>query len=340
MKLLVTGGAGFIGSNFVRYWNKKNKEDEIIVLDSLTYAGRRDNISELEKSDNFKFVEGDIVDEDLVGKLVSQVDTIVHFAAESHVDRSIMGPGVFLKTNIWGTFTLLEAVRGNLDVHFHHVSTDEVYGELEREAEEKFSEKTAYDPHSPYSASKAASDHLVRAYRDTYDIKMTLTNCSNNYGPYQHVEKLIPLAITNVLEGKPIPVYGDGGQIRDWLYVEDHCRGIEAVIKEGELGETYMIGGMKEEVTNLQVVKMILEIMEKDEGRFIELVKDRPGHDQKYAVDWSKISNQLSWEPEKSLREGLEETIEWYRDNQAWWEKVKGAEFEEYYKKQYSKDNE
>ncbi len=340
MKLLVTGGAGFIGSNFVKYWLGKNKQDEIVVLDSLTYAGRRENLRELEKNDNFEFVKGDIVDEDLVKKLVGKVDTVVHFAAESHVDRSIMGPGVVLETNIWGTFALLEAVRDNLEVHFHHVSTDEVYGELERDSSEKFSEKTAYDPHSPYSASKAASDHLVRAYRDTYGIKMTLTNCSNNYGPYQHVEKLIPLVITNVLEGKRIPVYGDGGQIRDWLYVEDHCRGIETVIKEGKIGETYMIGGMKKQVTNLQVVKIILQIMEKDEERFIDFVKDRPGHDQKYAVDWSKINEELGWEPRMSLKEGLEETIKWYRQNEDWWRKVKGVEFKKYYQRQYNKDNE
>lgn len=339
MKLLVTGGAGFIGSNFVHYWLEKNIEDEIIVLDKLTYAGRRENLEDLEERDDFEFVQGDIMDKGLADELVGRVDTVVHFAAESHVDRSIMGPGVFLKTNIWGTFRLLEAVRDNRQVHFHHISTDEVYGELERDSEEKFSEETAYDPHSPYSASKAASDHLVRAYRDTYGIKTTLTNCSNNYGPYQHVEKLIPLVITNVLEGKKIPVYGDGGQIRDWLYVEDHCRAIEKVIKEGKLGETYMIGGLKEEVTNLEVVKMILEIMGEGE-EFIEFVKDRPGHDQKYAVDWSKINRQLGWEPKMSLREGLEKTVEWYRENREWWEKVKNRKFEEYYQKQYEREDE
>lgn len=337
MKLLVTGGAGFIGSNFVRYWLEKNSEDEVVVLDKLTYAGRRENVADLEKESNFEFIKGDIVDEDLVNKLVGKVDTVVHFAAESHVDRSIMKPGEFLKTNIWGTFALLEAVRERRDVHFHHVSTDEVYGELERDSDEKFSEERAYDPHSPYSASKAASDHLVRAYGDTYGVKITLTNCSNNYGPYQHVEKLIPLVITNVLEGKKVPIYGDGGQIRDWLFVEDHCRGIETVLKSGELGETYMVGGMKKEVTNLEVIKMILQIMGKDEEKFIEFVKDRPGHDQKYAVDWSKINEELGWEPKVGLKEGLEKTVEWYKQNMDWWKEVKGKEFEEYYNKQYEK---
>lgn len=320
MKLLVTGGAGFIGSNFVRYWLEKNSEDEVVVLDKLTYAGRRENVADLEKESNFEFVKGDIVDEDLVNKLVGKVDTVVHFAAESHVDRSIMKPGEFLKTS-----------------HLNHAPTPHTPHRLKRDENEKFSEERAYDPHSPYSASKAASDHLVRAYGDTYGVKITLTNCSNNYGPYQHVEKLIPLVITNVLEGKKVPIYGDGGQIRDWLFVEDHCRGIETVLKSGELGETYMVGGMKKEVTNLEVIKMILQIMGKDEEKFIEFVKDRPGHDQKYAVDWSKINEELGWEPKVGLKEGLEKTVEWYKQNMDWWKEVKGKEFEEYYNKQYEK---
>ena len=277
-RLLVTGGAGFIGSNFVRYWLKKYPKDRLVVLDALTYAGRKENLDGLDKK-RLETVKGNILNQKLVEKLTQAVDTVVHFAAESHVDRSILGPRAFVKTNIEGTFNLLEAAR-KYDRRFHQISTDEVFGSLSRGSKEKFSEETHYDPSSPYAASKAAADHLVRAWVTTYGLKATISNCSNNYGPYHHPEKLIPLFVTNLLEGKKVPVYGDGGQIRDWLYVEDHCRAIDLILEKGKLGETYLVGGLTHEVTNLELTKILIKLLGKDE-ECLEIVKDRPGTEQK-----------------------------------------------------------
>lgn len=319
MRILVTGGAGFIGSNFVRYYIGKYPKDEIVVLDKLTYAGHKENLSGL----NVEFIVGDICDSETVSRAMEGVDIVVHFAAESHVDRSIIGPEAFIQTNVVGTHILLQQALKQQVKLFHHVSTDEVFGSLERRSKHKFNEETTvYNPRSPYSASKAASDHLVKAYYYTYGLPITVTNCSNNYGPYQYPEKLIPLAITNVLEGKKIPVYGDGGQMRDWLYVQDHCRAIDLVIKKGRVGETYLVGGLTDDVTNLEIIKMILKILGKGE-EMIEFVKDRAGHDQKYAVDWSKIKTELGWEPSVSLNMGLEKTVKWFQDNEWWWRPLK-----------------
>ncbi len=330
MKILVTGGAGFIGSNFIHYWLSKYPQDEIINLDKLTYAGNLDNLKDTAKKDNYRFVEGDICDAGLVNRLTKDIDLIVHFAAESHVDRSIDGPAVFIQTNIVGTQVLLDAAVKNKVDHFHHISTDEVFGALDLDSKEKFSEDTKYDPHSPYSASKASADHLVNAYYHTYGLPITITNCSNNYGPYQYPEKFIPRMITNIIDGKNIPIYGDGKYVRDWLYVKDHCRAIDLVIKKGRIGETYCVGGLVDEVNNLRLAELILEIMGESEDK-LEFIKDRPGHDRRYAVDWTKIKNKLGWQPEKSLEDGLSETVEWYRKNEYWWRSLK-KEAEEFYK--------
>jgi len=322
MKLLVTGGAGFIGSNFIIYWLKKYPNDTIINLDKLTYAGNLENLRPVEKNPNYEFVQGDICDPKLVDSLLKKVDTIVHFAAESHVDRSIVDPAPFIKTNIEGTYVLLEAALRNKVKKFHHVSTDEVFGALELNSKEKFNDATPYNPHSPYSASKASSDHLVRAYFDTYELPITISNCSNNFGPYQFPEKLIPLAITNLMEGKKVPVYGDGLYVRDWLYVEDHCKAIDLILQKGKVGETYLVGGLTEDIPNIEIIKRILKIMGKDETQ-IEYVKDRPGHDRRYAVDWSRINKELGWKPEHNFDEYLKITVDWYKNNQEWWKKLK-----------------
>lgn len=334
MKLLITGGAGFIGSNFILYWLKKYPQDTIINLDKLTYAGNLENLRSVEKNPHYKFVKGDICDQKLVNQLIKNVDIIVHFAAESHVDRSILDPAPFIKTNIEGTYVLLEAALKNGKKRFHHVSTDEVFGALPLNSKEKFNEKTPYNPRSPYSASKAASDHLVRAYYTTYNLPITISNCSNNFGPYQFPEKFIPLAITNLIEGKKVPIYGDGLYVRDWLYVEDHCRAVDLIINKGKIGETYFIGGLTEDISNIDVVKKIIKIMGKDES-VIEYVKDRPGHDRKYAIDWSKINRQLGWKPQHNFDEYLKITIDWYVKNQNWWKKIKSGEYQKYYEKQY-----
>ncbi len=322
MKLLVTGGAGFIGSNFILYWLKKYPNDTIINLDKLTYAGNLENLRSVEKNPNYEFVRGDICDPKLVNSLTEKVDTIVHFAAESHVDRSIIDPAPFIKTNIEGTYVLLEAALRNKVKKFHHVSTDEVFGALELNSKEKFNDNTPYNPHSPYSASKASSDHLVRAYFDTYELPITISNCSNNFGPLQFPEKLIPLAITNLMEGKKVPVYGDGLYVRDWLYVEDHCKAIDLILQKGKVGETYLVGGLTEDISNIEIIKRILKIMGKDETQ-IEYVKDRPGHDRRYAVDWSRINQELGWKPEHNFDEYLRITVDWYKNNQEWWKKIK-----------------
>jgi dTDP-glucose 4,6-dehydratase len=322
MKLLVTGGAGFIGSNFIIYWLKKYPEDKIVNLDKLTYAGNLENLRSVEKNPNYEFIKGDICDPQLVGELTKDVDVIVHFAAESHVDRSILDPAPFIKTNIEGTYVLLEAALRNKVKKFHHVSTDEVFGALSLGSSQKFNEKTPYDPHSPYSASKASSDHLVRAYYDTYKLPITISNCSNNFGPYQFPEKLIPLTITNLIEGKKAPVYGDGLYVRDWLYVEDHCKAIDLILQKGKIGATYLVGGLTEDIPNIEIVKKIVKIMGKDEKE-IEFVKDRPGHDRRYAVDWSGINRELGWKPEHNFDEYLSATVEWYKNNESWWKKIK-----------------
>lgn len=334
MKILVTGGAGFIGSNFILYWLYKHPSDSIINLDLLTYAGNLVNLKKIEGNPQYKFVKGDITDVELVGKLMEEVEVVVHFAAESHVDRSILAPAPFIKTNVLGTYTLLEAAKNHKIKRFHHISTDEVFGALSLEDKSRFTEKTKYDPNSPYSATKAGSDHLVNAYYETYGLPVTITNCSNNYGPYQFPEKFIPLTITNIIEGRKIPVYGDGLYVRDWLHVEDHCRSIERVLIDGRVGETYLVGGTTEDISNIEVIRKILKIMGKDEG-LIEYVKDRPGHDRRYAVDWSKIKSELGWQPLYSFDEWLEKTVNWYRENQDWWLKVKSGEYQSYYQLQY-----
>jgi dTDP-glucose 4,6-dehydratase len=337
MKLLVTGGAGFIGSNFILYWLKNHPEDIVINFDALTYAGNLENLSEVEKNPNYSFIKGDITNSEEVEKAMTGVETVVHFAAESHVDRSITGPAAFVRTNVLGTQVLLDAALKNNVKRFHHVSTDEVFGALELNSSEKFNENTRYDPHSPYSASKAGSDHLVRAYHDTYGLSITITNCGNNYGPYHHPEKFIPLAITNILEGKKAPVYGDGLYVRDWLYVEDHCRAIEAVLTKGKIGETYCVGGLTNDISNKEVVMKIINLLGHDESS-IEYVKDRPGHDRRYALDWSKIKNELGWTPAGNFDELLAKTVEWYKQNENWWKHVKSGEYQEYYKKQYARE--
>lgn len=336
MKLLVTGGAGFIGSNFILYWLNKYPEDQIVNFDKLTYAGNLENLKEVENNPHYTFVEGDICDGKTVDQAMHEVDTVVHFAAESHVDRSIMDPAPFVKTNVEGTAVLLNAALKNKVKRFHHISTDEVFGALPLDPSIKFTDDSCYNPHSPYSASKAGSDHLVRAYHTTYGLPTTISNCTNNYGPYMFPEKLIPLAITNIIENKKVPVYGDGLYVRDWLYVEDHCRAIDLILQEGKIGETYLIGGMTEDIPNIEIIKKILALMGKDES-FIEYVKDRPGHDRRYAIDWSTIKRELGWKPIYSFEENLKKTVEWYKANENWWKRVKSGAYKEYYQKQYGK---
>ncbi|WP_343928841.1 dTDP-glucose 4,6-dehydratase [Pigmentiphaga daeguensis] len=325
-RVLVTGGAGFIGANFVRYLLQAAPGVHIVNLDALTYAGSLDNLADLPTADHHTFVQGDICDRELIDRLLHehQVDTIVHFAAESHVDRSISGPGEFVRTNIQGTYTLLEAARQCWMAEqkttdgrrFHHISTDEVYGTLGPD-DAPFTEITPYAPNSPYSASKAASDHLVRAYFHTYGLPVVTTNCSNNYGPYQHGEKFIPTVIRSCLNGEPIPVYGDGRNIRDWLYVEDHCRGIECVLRTGNLGETYNIGGCNE-WRNIDIVEYICALLDErrpsgaPHKRLISFVTDRPGHDWRYAIDATKMQEDLGWSPQESFETGIIKTVDWY----------------------------
>ena len=322
MKILVTGGAGFIGSYFIKYWMNKYPEDSIVNLDKLTYAGNLENLKEVENNPNYKFVKGDICDKELVMEITKGIDLIVHFAAESHVDRSIEGPEVFVETNIKGTLNLLEAAVQNGNIRFHHVSTDEVFGELPLDdPNAKFTEQTPYAPKSPYSASKASSDHLVRAYHHTFKLPITISNTSNNYGPNQYPEKLIPLMVTRAMSDEEIPVYGDGKQIRDWVHVQDHVRGIELCIKEGKLGETYLFGGDGER-ENIWIVKKILEYLDKPESLIVH-VGDRKGHDVRYAIDNSKSERELGYKPEKSVEDWLKETVQWYVDNKKWWEPLK-----------------
>ncbi len=320
MKILVTGGAGFIGSNFIHYWLAQHPLDKIVNLDALTYAANPESLLDLESNPNYQFVKGNILDLDLVDSLVSDCDLIVHFAAESHVDRSIFDSAAFIQTNVEGTRVLLEAARRHGLKRFHHVSTDEVFGALDFDSS-KFSEATPYDPRSPYSASKAASDHLVRAYYHTYGLPITISNCSNNYGPYQHPEKLIPHFVTNLLSDQSVTVYGEGKNIRDWIYVDDHNRGLELIITKGRIGETYCLGGDSER-DNLSLTKDILRLMGQNEDR-IEYVADRLGHDLRYAIDFSKASRELNFQPQVSWEEGLARTIKWYQDNPSWWRSLR-----------------
>jgi dTDP-glucose 4,6-dehydratase len=347
--ILVTGGAGFIGSNFVLQW-LADRRTPVTVLDKLTYAGNLENLTSVEQSPQYRLVRGDILDGVLIRRLLHEQHpwAIVHFAAESHVDRSILGPAAFMQTNIEGTFQLLEAVReywselpaGQRDVfRFLHVSTDEVYGSLTPSAP-AFTEKTAYAPNSPYSASKAASDHLVRAYHCTYGLPVLTTNCSNNYGPYQFPEKLIPLMILNALKGLPLPVYGDGQNMRDWIYVADHCDGIRTVLEKGSLGQTYNLGG-RQEISNLEVVRQVCAILddlkpaETSYAKLITFVKDRPGHDRRYAMNIAKAENDLGWKPRETFASGLRKTIQWYLDHLEWARHVTSGSYKEWVKLQY-----
>jgi len=333
MKLLVTGGAGFIGSNFVHYWLKNHPADEITNLDSLTYAGNLENLKDLGQSKKHIFVKGDITNVDLVKTLVEANDVIVHFAAESHVDRSIMDAGVFVKTNVLGTQILLQAAK-DFNKRFHQVSTDEVYGQLPLAGKEKFSESSPYQPRNPYAASKAASDHLVRSFYHTHGLAATISNTGNNFGPYQFPEKFIALAITNLLENKKVPLYGDGLNVRDWLYVDDHCRAIDLILQKGKIGDTYCIGGLTQGLSNIEVLKKILAILGKDES-MIEYVKDRPGHDRRYEIDWTKAQKELGYQPEHDFDQYLQKTVKWYQTNETWWRNVKSGEYQKYYEKQY-----
>ncbi|WP_076417749.1 dTDP-glucose 4,6-dehydratase [Colwellia sp. UCD-KL20] len=369
-KLLVTGGAGFIGANFVHYWMKQYPLDKVVVIDALTYAGNIANLTPVKDEENFTFIHGNICDDALIASILQEhdIDTLIHFAAESHVDRSITGPDAFIETNILGTYALLKAAKKVwLDTpiaegkapkenhRFHHVSTDEVYGTLSA-TDPAFTEDTAYAPNSPYSASKAASDHLVRAYHHTYGLNLTTSNCSNNYGPYHFPEKLIPLVITNILHNKSLPIYGDGQQIRDWLYVEDHAYGIDLVLQKGRIGENYNIGG-NNEWANIDIVKEISTLVEKafadDESlqeRFpdakaairanteslITYVTDRPGHDRRYAIDATKTNNELGYKPKESFQTGIEKTVQWYLNNEQWWQSVMDGSYQDWIETQYS----
>jgi dTDP-glucose 4,6-dehydratase len=327
MKLLVTGGAGFIGSNFVHFIQRERPDWYVTVLDILTYAGNSKNLEGLDNS-RFEFIKGDICNEETINNAVSSCDVVVHFAAETHVDNSVHNPKPFIDSNIVGTFQLLEAVRQH-NKRLHHISTDEVYGDLEID-EPKFNENTPYNPSSPYSATKAGSDHLVRAWARSFGVQATISNCSNNYGPYQHVEKFIPRQITEVLEGRRPKLYGSGQNIRDWIHAEDHSSGVLAILEKGKVGETYLIGANGEK-TNKEVVELILELMGKDKNDY-EHVNDRPGHDLRYAIDATKLQNELGWQPKySSFHDGLAQTIEWYKNNQEWWKPQK-AETEAKYK--------
>lgn len=332
MKLLVTGGAGFIGSNFVHYMLREHPADEIINVDSLTYAGNLENLREVEGRWNYRFVKADITDSSFLEALFEEgIDVVVNFAAESHVDRSILEPDVFVRTNILGTQTLLDLTKKHGIKKYVQVSTDEVYGTLGDTG--LFSEETPLQPNSPYSASKAGADLLVRAYHETFGLNVNITRCSNNYGPYQFPEKLIPLMIQNALSDKPLPVYGDGLNVRDWLYVEDHCSAIDLVIRSGRSGEVYNVGGNNER-TNIHVVKTILQELNKTEN-LITYVQDRLGHDRRYAIDATKIRSELGWRPKYDYESGIRETIRWYLRNPQWMQQVQSGSYQDYYEKQY-----
>ncbi len=345
--MMVTGGCGFIGTNFIRYLLEESDfSGRVVNVDKLTYAGNPENLADIEESfpERYVFIKADICDRESMARIFNdyEIDAICHFAAESHVDRSIVRPDAFIQTNIVGTFSLLQLAKSNQDrlQLFHHISTDEVFGSLGKEG--FFTEETPYKPNSPYSASKAASDHLVRAYYETYGLPITISNCSNNYGPYQFPEKLLPLMILNALEGKPLPVYGDGRNVRDWLYVRDHCTAIWTIMKHGKKGETYNIGG-DNEMENIKVVEMVCDILDKiqdgEDNRsrreLITFVKDRPGHDRRYAIDFAKLKRELGWFPEESFETGIRITIQWYLDNREWVNRVKTGEYQSWIKEHY-----
>lgn len=323
-KLLVTGGCGFIGSNFVLYMLDKYPALKIVNLDKLTYAGNLENLKSVENDPRYSFVHGDICNRDTVEKAVDGVDAIVHFAAETHVDRSISGPAVFVQTNVVGTQVLLEAAKEK-HIRFHHVSTDEVFGSLELGDDKKFDESTPYNPHSPYSASKAGSDHLVRAYHDTYGLPVTISNCTNNYGPFMFPEKVIPLFITNAMQDKPLPIYGSGKAVRDYLFVTDHCQAIALILEKGKIGETYCIGGNCEK-NGVEVADAILQILGKD-ASLKTFVEDRKGHDMRYAMNTAKITKELGWTPSVTFEDGLSEMIDWYKQNESWWKRIISKEY-------------
>jgi len=345
--ILVTGGAGFIGSHLVRLLVNKYPQFHIINMDVLTYAGNLENLTDIENEENYSFIKCDICDFKKVKQIFEdyKIDNVIHLAAESHVDRSIEDPFSFAQTNVMGTLSLLQAAKaywnGNLtDKLFYHVSTDEVYGSLGKD--EFFTETTKYDPHSPYSASKASSDHFVRAFSDTYGLPTVISNCSNNYGAYQFPEKLIPLFINNIINNKPLPVYGKGENVRDWLYVNDHVTAIDLIFHKGKLGETYNIGGFNE-WKNIDLIKVLIKTVDKmlgrDEGssdKLITYVKDRAGHDLRYAIDSSKLKNELGWEPSLQFEEGIEKTVKWYLENKEWMDNVTSGDYKEYYKKMYN----
>lgn len=351
--ILITGGAGFIGSHLVRLMVNKYPEYKIVNLDLLTYAGNLENLRDVENKSNYRFIKGDICDYDLVCKIIKdhRIDSVIHLAAESHVDRSIKDPFSFARTNVMGTLTLLQAAK-NLwknDEHgyknnlFYHVSTDEVYGSLEDDGT-FFTEDTKYDPHSPYSASKASSDHFVRAYHDTYSLPVVISNCSNNYGSYQFPEKLIPLFINNIVNNKPLPVYGKGENVRDWLYVEDHAAAIDLIFHKGQIGETYNIGGFNE-WKNIDLIKVMIKTVDRLLGReegssnkLITFVTDRAGHDLRYAIDSSKLHKQLGWTPSLQFEEGIEKTVKWYLENREWMERVTSGDYLKYYKEMYGNE--
>jgi dTDP-glucose 4,6-dehydratase len=335
MKILVTGGCGFIGSNFIRYFLKFYPDDSLINVDKLTYAGNLENLSDLSQSPHYHFIRGDITDAPRMEELIKKgVDAIINFAAESHVDRSIEDPSTFMKTNVLGTFTLLEAIRKVFPkqrIRFVHISTDEVYGSLGETG--AFTEETPLAPNSPYSASKSAADMLVRAYHRTYGLPTVITRCSNNFGPYQFPEKLIPLMVSNAIEDKELPIYGDGMHVRDWIYVEDHCRALDVILHHDREGEIYNIGGRSER-PNLVVAQTILDRLGKPHS-LIRFVTDRPGHDRRYAIDFSKIERELGWKPSISFEEGIRRTVEWYLTHREWWKKIKTGEYLDYYKRMY-----
>ena len=344
--ILITGGAGFIGSHLVRLLVNKYSNYNIINMDFLTYAGNLENLRDIEKHKNYKFIKCDICDFDKVKKVFKdyQINSVIHLAAESHVDRSINDPFSFAQTNVMGTISLLQASKEYWNKNFkeklfYHVSTDEVYGSLEKEG--FFTESTKYDPHSPYSASKASSDHFVRAFHDTYNLPVVISNCSNNYGSFQFPEKLIPLFINNIIKNKPLPVYGNGENVRDWLYVEDHVKAIDIIFHSGKIGETYNIGGFNE-WRNIDLIKVIIDTVDRLLGReegssekLITYVTDRAGHDLRYAIDSTKIKNELGWEPSLQFEEGIEKTVKWYLDNKEWMKNVTSGDYKEYYKKMY-----
>ncbi len=346
--VLITGGAGFIGSHVIRRFVNNYPDYHIINLDKLTYAGNLENLRDIEQKPNYSFIKADICDFETILEVFKKhhVDGVIHLAAESHVDRSIKDPFTFAKTNVLGTLSLLQAARiywnGNYESkRFYHISTDEVYGALEFN-ESLFVETTPYNPHSPYSASKASSDHFVRAFHDTYGLPIVISNCSNNYGPYQFPEKLIPLFINNIRYNKPLPVYGKGENVRDWLFVEDHARAIDVILHKGKVGDTYNIGGFNE-WKNIDLIKVLITTVDRLLGRnpgtsdnLITYVTDRPGHDLRYAIDSSKLKNELSWEPPLQFEEGIEKTVKWYLENQAWMDRVTSGEYEKYYKSMYN----